>query len=63
MPGPEISLPARIAPPSVGSRRPMTIDRIVDLPQPEWPMMQTNSLSETRRLTLRTMTAVPVGVG
>ena len=42
-PGPVISLSSTSTPPSVGGSRPATIDSTVDLPQPEWPIRQTNS--------------------
>jgi hypothetical protein len=38
------------------------IDSTVDLPQPEWPRMQTNSLSRIIALTFSTATNVPSGV-
>ena len=38
------------------------IDRIVDLPQPEWPRMQTNSPSWIAALTFSTATTGPSGV-
>jgi hypothetical protein len=39
------------------------IDSSVDLPQPEWPRMQTNSPSKMRALTSSMAVNGPVGVG
>jgi len=41
--GPAISLPAMTTPPLLGSSRPASTLRMVLLPQPEWPITQTNS--------------------
>ena len=38
------------------------MERMVDFPQPEWPMTQTNSPLRTRNVQLATMTAGPCGV-
>jgi hypothetical protein len=49
-------------PPYVGAPSPATIDSTVDLPQPEWPRMQTNSLCRMTALTSFTATNGPDGV-
>src|SRR5262249_55446572 len=49
-------------PPVVGWLRPMRMASTVDLPQPEWPTMHTNSPRRTSSVKSRTMTAGPVGV-
>ena len=45
VPGPLTSRPPMTTPPVVGWFNPITMDSTVDLPQPEWPTMQTNSPS------------------
>src|SRR5262245_45769830 len=42
-PGPVIGLPCADTPPVVGSSKPATMRKSVDLPQPEAPIRQTNS--------------------
>src|SRR5216684_2324118 len=49
-PGPEISRPAHSSTPSPVSSNPATRLSSVDFPQPEWPMMETNSPRSTARL-------------
>src|SRR5262245_49868541 len=51
-PGPLIGLPAISMQPESGDRRPVTMLRNVDLPQPDGPTMHTNSPSAIDRLTL-----------
>lgn len=58
-PGPAISLPAMMIPPSVMSDSPASIINCVDLPQPEWPMTQTNSPLAMSKLKSLTITARP----
>src|SRR5438552_7428043 len=43
LPGPVIRLPSTITSPVVGSSNPAMMRRMVDLPQPEAPIRQTNS--------------------
>src|SRR5207244_1414909 len=43
LPGPTIGLPCEETSPVVGSSKPATMRRSVDLPQPEAPIRQTNS--------------------
>src|SRR5688572_15622702 len=50
-PGPPISRSARISAPAVGCNRPATRLSSVDLPQPEWPIRDTNSPRSTIRST------------
>ena len=45
--GPSTCLPAAMMCPSLGESRPARMLRMVDLPQPEWPMTQANSPSAT----------------
>ena len=49
-PGPLTSLPSRMTTPRLGSSRPAMMFSTVDLPQPEWPMMEMNSPWSMRRL-------------
>jgi hypothetical protein len=46
-PGPVTLLPDTRISPDVGLSRPATMRRKVDLPQPEGPMTETNSLART----------------
>jgi hypothetical protein len=41
-PGPRTSRPSMMTLPALASSRPASAFRMVVLPQPEWPMMQTN---------------------
>jgi hypothetical protein len=50
-------------PPSVTGLSPATIISTVLLPQPECPMIETNSPSRIFRLKFFTITAGPFGVG
>ena len=50
-PGPDrLRVPSMTTPPKVARSRPATIDSTVDLPQPEWPRMATNSPASNRRV-------------
>ena len=51
MPPPEISL------------RPATMDRTVDLPQPEWPISEMNSPRSMLRVKFSSTVSGPFGVG
>src|ERR1700756_2328573 len=51
LPGPVTGLPSIDTWPVVGSSQPATMRRSVDLPQPEAPIMQTNSPFEIARST------------
>lgn len=62
-PGSFTSLPSRIMPPSVAWYKPATIFNTVDLPQPECPIMETNSPLAIFRLTLSSARYGPFGVG
>src|SRR5690606_38098995 len=50
-PGPSISRPLQISPPELVSSRPAIRLSTVDLPQPEWPISETNSPLAMLRLT------------
>ena len=62
-PGPLSSLPARTIPPEVTVLSPATIMRIVDFPQPEWPIIVTNSPLRNLKLMFLTITASPLWRG
>src|SRR5690606_11925597 len=49
-PGPSISRPLHTRPPALASSRPAIRLRTVDLPQPEWPISETNSPRAMLRL-------------
>src|SRR5581483_4178940 len=51
LPGPAIGLPLTCTSPDVGSSKPAMMRNSVDLPQPEAPIMQTNSPSRIARST------------
>jgi hypothetical protein len=63
VPGPSTSRPAMTTPPVLGAVSPITMESTVDLPQPEWPTIETNSPSRTWSVKSRTISAGPAGVG
>jgi hypothetical protein len=54
--------PLRVMDPDVGAENPATMLIKVDLPQPEWPIMQTNSPAATSRLMFSKATKGPAAV-
>src|SRR5258706_7986486 len=62
--GPATSRLSITTTPELAVSRPASTLRMVDLPQPEWPMMQTNSPRSMPKLTpSKTATALPPGAG
>jgi hypothetical protein len=57
------SRPSITTPPSVARASPAIIDKTVDLPQPEWPRMATNSPVSILAFTSFTAMYGPAGVG
>src|SRR5262245_19430295 len=59
-PGPRISAPSHRISPAVGSSRPaIRLSRVL-LPQPEWPIRQTNSFRSTASETLSSARKLPL---
>ncbi len=60
--GPLTGWPSTVTLPPEGSRMPATIDSSVLLPQPDWPMMLTNSPGATASEMLSSACVSPCGV-
>jgi hypothetical protein len=62
--GPSIALPSTMTAPALGASRPARMFSTVVLPQPEWPMTQTNSpLPTPSHRSSKIVVAPPEGAG